>query len=343
MSLSRQIVERFIRQVINEVEDDPFDPFGRKKTQTKTRTMSDVDRSVEDLFSDQDLDDLFAQTAVTPAKPAGAPAQGPRARGAPGAPPVRGTTKLADMSGITDKDIMDMLSSTETPVGFDFESEFERGVAQGPVRAPQRGRRPDGRPAPGFGQGITPDDDEGLEDPPPPPQKYFPVYDIAGKLTRKQVAEEVEKVLMAEFVSPAMALGARVLPQVWMELSRLMRADMRGFIAGFQVALNSIRETENEWFAKLLGFMPAAPPPVNVPAEVKATADRIRKVLDVYYDAVLREASKNSDNLIAELQSVEARTDRQTFELGFFDAMSKTRDVEDQAFAQFMGGPARLR
>ncbi len=331
MSRSRQIVDAFIKSVIREaVGDDPFDPFGRTKTKTKT------DQRVKDIL-DQELDDLFNQP-LSQVRPE--PRAGREARGAPRAAPVRGTTKLADVSSITDDDIEALLSGMDTPEGFDFESEFEKGIAQGPMQ----GRQTVGRaaPFPGEGEGEEEDVGQGVPQPPPPKQKFFPTYDIAGSLSREEVARLVEETLMAEFVSPAMALGARVLPQVWMELSRLMKTDMRGFMAGFQVALNSIRETENEWFANLLGFMPAGPAPVNVPAEVKPTADRIRKVLDVYYDAVLKEAARNSENLVSALESIEARTDRKTFELGFFDALSKTRDVEDQAFMKFLGGPARL-
>jgi hypothetical protein len=111
----------------------------------------------------------------------------------------------------------------------------------------------------------------------------------------------------------------------------------------FQVALNMVRETENAWFSNLLGMATPEPISMNVTSDVKATADRIRKVLDMYYEAVLREAAKNSDNMVRKLAAIEGSTTREEFEQGFFDAISKTRDVEDKAFAMFMGGPRRLR
>ena len=322
--MTRQALRRIIKDVLlTEARDEAFGG-----TQTKTKTA--LDQEIDDLFNDA--------PAQVPDVVMGRGRQGlPGARQGMGArpgAPVRGGVTLDDMSGITDTDIMDMLSSIDTPQNFNFESEFQKGLEQGVVRGRLRAGR----------QGRYEGDDEGENPPgnPDPPQKYFPVYDLAGKLTREEVAEKSIKALMDEFVAPAMALGQRVLPTVWAELSRLMKKDMRGFMTAFQVSLNMIRETENTWFSKLLGIAPPPPQNMNVPAETMEMAMRIKSVLDIYYNAVLQEAAKNQENLINELQAIEAMTDRTTFELGFFDALSQTRDVEDKAFATFMGGPARL-
>jgi len=258
--------------------------------------------------------------------------------------PVRGGIDLSDFSGISGEDILLILQSVSTPEDYSFEEEFQKGLQQ--PRVSMRGA-PTPMPGTQRGTGAPPEEDQGT---PTASKKFFqpttPWHMGDPGLKRKdrrQVARDVEKILMDEFVAPAMGLGANVLPAVWAELGRLMRADLQGFMPAFQVALNAIRETENAWFAGLLGIGAPENRTANVPREVQATADRIRKILDMYYDAVLKEAGRNSENLVAKLQDVERMTDRETFEQGFFDAISKTRDIEDQAFAQFMGGPRRLR
>ncbi len=263
--------------------------------------------------------------------------------------PTRGGMDLSDFEGMSGEDILAILQALVPPEDFSFEQEFQKGLDQ--PRASFRGAtagvgRSTARQNVGQGDQDIPLRGQQSGQRQPLFQPNMP-WDQGQpglrRINRRQVATEVERVLMDEFVAPAMGLGANILPAVWSELGRLMNADPQGFMPAFQVALNMIRETENAWFANLLGIGTPEPTSMNVTAEVKATADRIRKVLDMYYEAVLKEAARNSENLISRLQEIESSTTREEFEQGFFDAMSKTRDVEDKAFAMFMGGPRRLR
>jgi len=261
--------------------------------------------------------------------------------------PTRGGLDLSDFADMSGDEILMILQAMSPPDDFSFEQEFQKGLDQ--PRASFRNATA------GVGQSTfrQGEDDTDRQNPPggePDTRRYFQPnmpWDQGQpglkRINREQVAKKVEKVLMDEFVAPAMGLGANVLPAVWAELARLKQVDPQGFMPAFQVALNMIRETENVWFANLLGMGTHEPISMNVTQEVKATADRIRNVLDMYYEAVLREAGRNSDNLKIKLKQIENSTTREEFEQGFFDAISKTRDFEDKAFAQFMAGPRRLR
>ena len=259
--------------------------------------------------------------------------------------PTRGGLDLADFGDMSGDEILMILQALSPSDDFSFEQEFQKGIEQ--PRATFKNATA------GFGQATFRQgqgQDTTQQNPPGAGQRYFQPnlpWDQGrpglNRINRRQVATQVEKVLMDEFVAPAMGLGANVLPAVWAELGRLMQTDPQGFMPAFQVALNMVRETENAWFSNLLGMATPEPISMNVTSDVKATADRIRKVLDMYYEAVLREAAKNSDNMVRKLAAIEGSTTREEFEQGFFDAISKTRDVEDKAFAMFMGGPRRLR
>jgi hypothetical protein len=305
------------------------------------KDKAEVDQIVDDLLrGNQDLDDVPAELL---------PRVEDRVREKAAErmeDPVRGGINLADLGRVSVEDILNILQSADVPDDFSFEEKFKKGLEQPRVRAGGAAAQDPAR-AQRRGRGGAP---EAPNEPKEPKNKFFqpttPVHMGEPGLKRKDrswVAKQVEKILMDEFVSPAMGLGMNILPSVWVELNRLMKSDPRGFMPAFQVALNSVRETENAWFAYLLGIGAPEHTTANVPREVQATADRIREILNMYYEAVLEEAGRNSDNLIEKLEKVESMTDRETFEQGFFDAISKTRDIEDQAFGQFMGGPRRLR
>lgn len=312
------------------------------KEATKTRTVTGVDQVVDDLLrGNATIDDVDVE--ILPAVETKMKEMTARALGAE-PDPVRGGIDLSDYEGFTASEILDILQSVATPDDFSFEQEFEKGLQQ-----PRASARPGPAATTSYSTARAPTPGQDMPGEPRPRMKAFQpnVLTHPGEpgmvlKNRRQVAREIEKVLMDEFVAPAMGVGMNVLPTVWMELGRLMKQDPAGFMQAFQVALNGIRQNENEWFAGLLGDISLPNVAMNVSAEIRPLSDRITKVLSMYYDAVLKEAGRNSPNMIARLQEIEDSTTREDFEKGFFDALSKTRDIEDQAFAQFMGGPARL-
>jgi len=158
----------------------------------------------------------------------------------------------------------------------------------------------------------------------------------------EDVVDELVAILMDEFVAPAMALGQNLLVPVYRELARLQRVHPDKFRNALGTALAQIRTREEAWFARVLG----TPPPVpqfDVPPELQATHDRIVQILGRYYEAVLAEAEENKVNLFSRLKVVRDQVDdEEDFADAFRAAMGRTRQVEDQAFAAFLG-PGALR
>jgi len=325
MKITKRDIRIAILETLLETNGDP----------KKTAVKSQVDKAVEDILNG---DLSFSQLPATIQDDVKSELERRVAEKQRGAP-VRGGVDLSSFEGM---DVEGLLSSMGIDPDFDFESEFERGMSRDPVRAGQ----------PGVGVEPAVEHEAGFpreDEPTPlrfqPSQPYYRGEEgVVSKdfKSRDEVKQAVLKTLMDEFVAPAMSVGMNILPAVWSELGRLMRADPDGFRAGFQIALNQIRDMENQWFAKLLSFSGHPQAQMNVPDEQQETVERIRMVLERYYDAVLREAGRNSGNLSRSLSRIRGSTDEMTFEEGFFDALSDTRDVEDQAFLQFMGGPRRL-
>jgi len=312
--MSIRNLRKTIRAVIKEAFDNP--PL-------KTKVLSKEEQELEDLLN------APAGGGEVEVLPKGGDL-GTRQKNVNLPPVARGGVTLDQFKGATPESILNALDSSDVDDDFDFDQAFDDALAN---RTKQKHK--------GV-VGNAPEDEPGIDPPPETKQKYFPVRDLAGKKNRIQVKIAVSKVLMEEFVAPAMSVGMRILPLVWAELGRLMKSDPRAFISNFQIALNMIRATEDGWFANLLGLTPQ----VNyaqAQQENAPMAERIRDVLSKYYDAVLKEAARNSENLVTLLMEIENTSQsREVFEQGFFDALSETRDVEDQAFGQFLGGPAKL-
>ena len=142
---------------------------------------------------------------------------------------------------------------------------------------------------------------------------------------------------MDEFVTPAMGVGMTVLPTVWNEIKRLAREP--GFEDAFHIALNGIRADEDVFFQNLLK-MDLGAKQAPAPESSRELVERLRTVLSKYYNLVLDEAGKNSENLLRKLYSIRSKYTDDAFRAGFVKALQSSRDVEDQAFGQVLGSTA---
>lgn len=223
----------------------------------------------------------------------------------------------------------------DAPEGFDFDAAFQDALQMGVaargmhwqendtnigIETPTQHSFPTNAPAPvGHGRAVE------------RPRRYA---------TNKA---EAMSILMDEIYAPGMQLGRQLLPAVYAELQRLMMQDERIFKKTFAAALAKIREVENAWFAGILGETPTQPGqlPSGDPAEHEML-DRLLYVMDKYFTAVFKRASRNAGNLIDRMEKMKARIGTEAFKKAFQDALIETRNIEDQAFAQFLGGMYRL-
>lgn len=297
-------------------------------TEAKTKTQTDVDASVQDILDDLDLDDASLATTPSPESSA-VDDDSPAARGSGGS--------FDDILGGIDSFLDDILGGP-APEG-SFEDEFSAAASRAQKNKARFQR------APTVDDDLDPYDDiEDFVGTPTPTTKRFqtsqPSYAGEPGLKQKSSADPsgaIERVMMDEFVTPAMAVGQTVLPAVWNEIKRLSKES--GFEDAFHIALNGIRTDEDMFFQNLLKLdlgAKKAPPP----AESRESVERLRTVLSRYYNLVLDEAGKNSENLLRKLQSIRSRHTDEAFRTGFIKAIQKSRDLEDEAFGQFLGSTA---
>jgi hypothetical protein len=301
----------------------------KKNEAKKTRVKTNVDSAVDDLFNDFDLDD----TSLTVASPEDKEPAGPTQDDSD---PVRGKGgSFEDFSGQDLDSFLDDMLGGPAPEG-NFEDEFSAAAA----RAQKNKARFQSSPT--FDDELDPYDDiEDFDGTPTPTTKRFqtsqPSYAGEPGLSQKSSRDPsraIERVMMDEFVTPAMAVGQTVLPTVWSKIKRLARKP--GFEDAFHIALNGVRTDEDMFFQNLLKVDLGAnqmPPP----AESRELVEQLRTVLSRYYNLVLDEAGKNSDNLLRKLQSIRNRHTDEAFRTGFKKAIQKSRDLEDEAFGQFLG------
>jgi len=293
--------------------------------EAKTKTQTDVDATVQDMLDDLDLDDASLATTSSPDSSM-TDDDSPAVRGSGGS--------FDDILGSLDSFVDDILSGP-APEG-DFEDEFSVAAA----RAQKNKARFQGAPA--VDNDLDPYDDvkdRNFRDTPTTKRFQTSQPSYAGEPGLKQKSSgdpsgAIERVMMDEFVTPAMAVGQTVLPTVWNEIRRLAREP--GFEDAFHIALNGIRTDEDMFFQNLLKVDLGAkqmPPP----AESRELVERLRSVLSRYYNLVLDEAGKNSENLLGKLQAIRNKHTDEAFRTGFMKAIQKSRDLEDKAFGQFLG------
>jgi hypothetical protein len=312
-------LEKAILLILSEASKDDA-----KKTKEKTKTVIDVND--ENDTDRRDVSTHRSEDKTTTRKSEKSGFKGSRGSG-PSLDSFRGAS------------VADTLSAAAS-AGYegDFENDFESALAN--AKEDETSEEFSQRPR------WTP----GTEETPEPVLRFQtnqPVRlddpGLTGRARRfKDPKAAISKILMDEFVQPAMSLGMQLLPTVFGELGRLMRQNPQAFVRQFGAALNFLREIENEWFADLLGIQDIPPrmdPPVG---EERDMHKAIINVLKKYFNAVLGVASENSDNMKELLDEVRADVGDEEFSKAFFGALSDTRDVEDQAFGQLMGGLRRL-
>lgn len=300
-----------------------------KKTRVKTAT----DAAVDDLFNDLELDD----TSLTVASPEDA--DHPVGPSQDDSDPVRGRGgSFDDFLGQDLDSFLDDILGGPAPGG-NFEDEFAAAAANAQKnKARFRG-------APAVDDDLDPYDDvEDFVGTPTDTTKRFqtnqPSYGGEPGLKQKSSGDpsaEIERVLMDEFVTPAMGVGMTVLPTVWNEIKRLAREP--GFEDAFHIALNGIRADEDVFFQNLLK-MDLGAKQAPAPESSRELVERLRTVLSKYYNLVLDEAGKNSENLLRKLYSIRSKYTDDAFRAGFVKALQSSRDVEDQAFGQVLGSTA---
>jgi hypothetical protein len=296
-------------------------------TEAKTKTQTDVDAAVQDLLDDLDLDDAsLATTSSSDSSTTDDDSPAVRGLGGSFADPFAG---LGDLNSF----VADILSGP-APEG-SFEDEFSAAAA----RAQKNKARFRGAPA--VDDDLDPYDDiEDFGETPTPTTKRFqtsqPSYAGEPGLKQKSSGDpsaEIERVLMDEFVTPAMAVGQTVLPAVWDEIRR--RAKTPGFEDAFHIALNGIRNDENIFFQNLLKVDLGAKQ-MPAPAESKTLVGVLRNVLSQYFNLVIDEARKNK-YLLRKMYSIRNRYTDEAFRKGFAKAIQKSRTAEDQVFGQVLG------
>lgn len=213
----------------------------------------------------------------------------------------------------------------EAPEGFDFDAAFDAARAMG-AAARRRGSETDvSSPRLPSGALTT--------------RREAPLAPPGGRRVPAHV--DASTLLMDEFVAPAMAVGARLLPTVWTEIQGIAYEHPRVFREQFSAALESVREIENAWFAGLFRFeVQERAPMLPSTGEAREVYDRLMHVLRRYYDSVLRAVQRNSMNLLVGAENIRDRIGDEGFEEAFRAALKDTRDIEDRAFSQFIG---RLR
>lgn len=298
-------------------------------TEAKIKTQTDVDSAVQDMLDDLDLDDTsIATTSSTPAEET--EENSPAVRGSGGS--------FDDILGQDLDSFLDDILGGEAPEG-NFEDEFSAAAARAQKNKSKY------QSAPTVDNDLDPYDDiEDLVGNPTTTTKRFqtsqPSYAGEPGLKQKSSGDPsaaIERVLMDEFVTPAMAVGQTVLPAVWNEIKRLAREP--GFEDAFHIALNGIRSDEDMFFQNLLSVDLGAKQ-APAPEESRALVERLREVLSRYYNLVLDEAGKNSENLLRQLHAIRIKYTDDAFRAGFVKALQKSRDIEDQAFGQVLGSGA---
>ena len=297
--------------------------------EAKTKTQTSVDATVQDMLDDLDLDDA-SLTTTSFSDSSVIDDDSSAVRGSGGS--------FDDILGQDLDSFLDDILSGPAPEG-NFEDEFSAAAA----RAQKNKARFQSRTGPAVDNDLDPYDD--IEDlsvgEPSPTTKRFqtnqPTYDGEPGLKQKSSGDPsaaIERVLMDEFVTPAMAVGQTVLPSVWNEIRRLAREP--GFEDAFHIALNGIRTDEDIFFQNLLKLDLGAKH-APAPEDSRALVERLRTVLSRYYNLVLDEAGKNSDNLLRKLYSIRSKYTDEAFRTGFMKAIQKSRDLEDQAFGHYLG------
>ncbi len=297
-------------------------------TEAETKTQTDVDAAVQAMLDDLDLDlDDASLVTTTSSDPDTTDDD---------LPPVRGLGGSFDdiLRGDDLKSFVAGILRGPAPEG-NFKDEFSAAAA----RAQKNKARFQGAPAV--------DNDLDLYDDVPdfvgtqtPPTKRFqtsqPSYAGEPGLKQKSSGDpsaEIERVLMDEFVTPAMAVGQTVLHTVWDEIKRLAKEP--GFEDAFHIALNGIRNDENIFFQNLLKVDLSAKQ-MPAPAESKTLVGDLRNVLSQYYNLVIGEAQKNK-HLLRKMYSIRNRYTDEAFRKGFAKAIQKSRAKEDLVFGQFLG------
>ena len=295
----------------------------------KTKTLTDDEAAVQDMLDDLDLDDASLATTSSAAS----------SETDTGSPAIRGSGGSFDNILGQDMDsFLDDILSGPAPEG-NFEDEFSAAAARA------QKSKTNFYTSSARDNDLDPYDDiEDFVGTPKPSFKRFqtnqPYHRGEPGLKQKSSGDPsraIEKVMMDEFVTPAMAVGQTVLPSVWNEIKRLSREP--GFEDAFHIALNGIRSDEDVFFQNLLKVDLGAKhmPPAE---ESRELVERLRAVLSRYYNLVLDEAGKNKENLFSRLQSIRGKHTDEAFRTGFVKAIQKSRDLEDKAFGQVLGSSA---
>jgi len=289
------------------------------KEAKRVKVRTTADSAVDDLFNDFDLDNTSLTTTSPEDEDPTDPMQDDSA-------PVRG--KGGSFDKLSGPSLDDMLRGP-APEG-NFEDAFSAAAARAQANKAR------------FQRDSAVDDIEDFTatSTPTPTTKKFqtsqPSYAGEPGLKQKSPGDpstEIERVLVDEFVTPAMAVGQTVLPTVWNKIRRLAREP--GFEDAFHIALNGIRNDENIFFQNLLNVDLSAKQ-MPAPAESRDLVQELRSVLSQYFNLVIGEAKKNK-YLLRKMYSIRNRYTDEAFKSGFMKAIQKSRAKEDQIFGQFLG------
>lgn len=217
---------------------------------------------------------------------------------------------------------------------FDFDAEFDAAFKMG------NAARGD------FDDDISPTIGDEVKTPTMLPNQSLARIDpqgLARPMNYHSAKQEAMSILMDEIYAPGMQVGQRLLPAVFAELGRMANQDEALFKRTFAAGLDRIREVENAWFAGVLGSYPQQAQHMH-PSDPKEQEmlNKMMHVLNKYFSAVMKSASKNALNLVQRTNNMKAKFGEEGFKKGFFDALSETRDLEDRLFAQHLGGMKRL-
>lgn len=340
MRVTKSRIQQIIKEELDrKLFEAPEDEKKSKKTKTKEKERSKSPLDKDDL-ANRSLAKASKKTAKKDDDEDAAPA-----RGIPGYKAQRGNgPKLDQFRGADVAGSLDQMAD-HAQEG-DFDQEFADGLERGLEADAELAGDVDYDPEPGRRRPLPP----GFKDPAGDPVNRFQpnvpaVIDEPGLVHRpeRDPKEVILEILMDEFVKPALGLGQHLLPAVWAELARLMQSNRMVFLDQFGGALNTIRDIENDWFSDLLGIYPDQPIKM-APAEgaEREMRSKIVRVLNKYYGAVLSAAENNRDNMVEPLMALRDQIGEEAFSQAFFEALSETRDIEDEAFGQLMGGARKL-
>ena len=311
--MNRKELRKFIAEAITEA---------KAATKTKDPTLKDL------LDQLSDLEDTSLETTPDPK-------EAEESGDTRGTPPVRGIPGVKGFMDLTGPEFTKLISNFVAPEGFDFDQEFEQALSNRDLDLDPYDDLEDED----FG---SPEDFGTPADTTTKFQTSQPTYGGEPGVTQRSSGDpsaEIERVLMDEFVAPAMAEGQRLLPVVLTGIAKISKEAgperANEFRGALQIALNAIRSDEDRFFQKILDVDLGAaylPPP----EEQGGMVSELRNILSQYYSVVIGKAQENK-HLLRRMHSIRDRYTDEAFRAGFAKAIQKSRAAEDKIFGSILG------